>query len=122
MTKRKSNWHKSKRVTTAEFVRNRDVVRSRDEGCCVRCLYLFGLIVPGKCCDHYTAQAQGGDDKLSNLWLLCEDCHDDKTQRESNSLSGFTPIIGADGWAIEEPDWMQVIAERNRKREEQIGF
>ncbi|ABA79168.1 hypothetical protein GQF56_07200 [Rhodobacter sphaeroides] len=117
MTNRKqSNWSSSKRKVTAAYRKNRDIVRNRDQGICVRCFMLTGRIVLASDCDHLQNVNSGGTDDLSNLWMLCKDCHRSKTQRESNGLIGFDPIIDYDtGWPIPEMDWKQVISERNRE-------
>lgn len=116
MTNRKqSNWSSSKRKVTAAYKRNRDLVRNRDHGTCVRCFVLTGRIVLASDCDHYIPVSNGGSDELCNLWLLCRDCHTDKTQRESNGKSGFNPLTDYEtGWSLDEPDWQQVINERNK--------
>lgn len=120
VSKRESGWHRSKRVTTTKFIKNREIVRRRDQGCCIRCLVMDGLTVPGKEVDHFIPEARGGTDELSNLILLCRECHQEKTQRESNGLSGFKERTGLDGWSIAEPDWLEIIASRNRERESNL--
>lgn len=120
--KRKSNWHKSQRVTTRLYRINREIVRRRDQGCCIYCLEMFGRVNAGTEVDHFIPQARGGSDELSNLILTCAEHHTEKTQRESNRLSGFKERTGLDGWAIQEPDWLAVIAKRNKEYYERIGI
>lgn len=121
-SKRKSNWSSSRRKTTALYLRNRDIVRRRDDGCCIRCLTLENRIVGGRECDHFIPESKGGSDELSNLWYLCIACHRLKTQRESNGMSGFNERIGLDGWPLVEPDWLEIIKERNEKFYSNKGF
>lgn len=110
-SKKQSNW--AGKATTAEYRRNRPIVNKRDKGCCVRCLILFGQVINATNCDHYIPSSRGGSDDISNLWMLCSDCHDEKTQRESNKKAGFKTVIGLDGDCITEPDWLEIIAKAN---------
>lgn len=104
------------------YRKNRETVRSRD-AMCVRCYVLDGVITPGKECDHWTNLAQGGTHDLENLWMLCCDCHRDKTQREANGLTGFSERINPeDGWNVEEPDWAEVIKQRHAAWQVDRGF
>lgn len=119
-SKKASRW--TGRKTTAEFRRNREIVRNRDCGHCVRCFVLHGIISIGSDVDHYVPDAKGGSDHLDNLWLLCRSCHDEKTRRESQGLSGFKPRVGLDGWQIVEEDWLEVIAQRNNDRLEGLNL
>lgn len=119
-SKKKSNW--TGRNTTAEFRRNREIVRNRDAGHCARCFILHGIISIGADVDHYVPVSKGGTDDLGNLWLLCFECHREKTMRESNGMSGFIQRVGLDGWTIEEPDWLEEIAQRNKDRLEGINI
>ncbi|WP_112312266.1 HNH endonuclease [Pseudogemmobacter bohemicus] len=108
-------WASSNRISSAEYKRNRDHARNRDQGCCVRCLIIDGLIVPARDCDHWISQAQGGSDNLDNLWMLCGACHDDKTAQEAAGRSGFRSRIDySSGWAIDEPDWKKIIEDRTK--------
>lgn len=122
MQKRKSNWGSSKRTTTRLYRINREIVRKRDQGCCIYCLEIDGRVTAGVDCDHFIPHSKGGTDELSNLWLLCSECHSEKTQRESNGYAGFKERTGLDGWTIEEPDWLAVIAKRNKDYYERIGI
>ena len=36
--------------------------------------------------DHNIPLSQGGDDSERNLWLMCKECHDQKTQEESQGI------------------------------------
>ncbi|WP_444668469.1 HNH endonuclease [Cereibacter changlensis] len=109
----KSNWSSSKRVKTKEFIRNREIVRSRDK-VCIRCFVLHGLYVPGKEVDHWQPQAFGGTDELDNLWMLCSSCHSAKTNYENADRVGFpSQTDHRTGWPVEEPDWQSVIKQRH---------
>ena len=122
MQKRKINWGSSQRTTTCLFRINREIVRKRDEGCCIYCLERDGIVTAGTEVDHYIPQSRGGTDELSNLILTCAEHHQEKTQRESNGYVGFKERTGLDGWTIEEPDWLAVIAKRNEDYYERIGM
>lgn len=52
-----------------------------DNGLCRNCKSK-GLIVPGNDVDHIKPISQGGSNELSNLQLLCKNCHKQKTARE----------------------------------------
>jgi 5-methylcytosine-specific restriction protein A len=54
-------------------IRERDGYRCRACGCAVR----VGQV------DHVTPLDSGGSDDDSNLQLLCDDCHVDKTNKDS---------------------------------------
>ena len=107
----------SNRQHSKEFSRNRIRVRQRDMGCCIRCLTLEGRIVPGMDVDHFIPVSKGGGDDLYSLWLLCKDCHSEKTARESNGLSGFKTRFGLDGWPLADNDWLEIIKERQKEYE-----
>lgn len=55
---------------------------------------------------------------MDNLWLLCRDCHKEKTAREANGHSGFKVRFGLDGWPLEDKDWLEIIKERQKEYEE----
>lgn len=112
-----TGWSKD-RIETRQFRRNRSYVRKRDNGLCVRCWTLFKRISVATDCDHLINVAQGGSDYTSNLWMLCNDCHWEKTKREQRGLPGFGHIIGLDGWPLEGDsieDWQRVIEKRNAR-------
>ena len=95
------------------YRRHRDIIRRRD-AYCVRCYVLHGLITPARDCDHHVNLMKGGSHDLHNLWMLCTDCHLNKTNNEKNGRSGFTPETDwSTGWDIEEPDWAEVIRQRH---------
>ena len=104
----------SNRQHSKEFSRNRILVRKRDMGCCVRCLTLEARVVPGMDVDHFIPVSKNGSDGMENLWLLCRDCHSEKTAREANGLSGFKTRFGLDGWPLEDRDWLEIIEARNQ--------
>ncbi len=56
-------------------------VKQRDNLLCQHCLRQ-GLVVTGITVDHIQPKAHGGTDALSNLQLLCEACHRQKTATE----------------------------------------
>ncbi|PHM52827.1 HNH endonuclease [Xenorhabdus sp. KK7.4] len=56
-------------------------VKQRDNFLCQHCLRQ-GLVVTGITVDHIQPKAHGGTDALSNLKLLCEACHRQKTATE----------------------------------------
>ena len=81
----------------------REVVLARDEGFCVECR-ARGLFVAGNHVDHIKPKAEGGGDELTNLQLLCADCHTDKSQAEGARAQGRRGKrkrpIGSDGWPV----------------------
>lgn len=89
MTRQKYNWQTSKRVKSPQFIKNRAIVRNRDQGCWIRCLTLHGRIVQGRDVYYFIPLAYGGTDDLWNLWLLCGPCHDLKISYESKDRFGF---------------------------------
>ncbi|MDC9583254.1 HNH endonuclease [Xenorhabdus sp. PR6a] len=56
-------------------------VKQRDKHLCQHCL-LQGRVVTGITVDHIQPKARGGTNALSNLQLLCEACHRQKTATE----------------------------------------
>ncbi|PHM36490.1 HNH endonuclease [Xenorhabdus innexi] len=56
-------------------------VKQRDNHLCRPCLRQ-GRAVTGTTVDHIQPKAHGGTDALSNLQLLCEACHRQKTATE----------------------------------------
>lgn len=108
--KKNTSW--GNRTVTKEYVKNREIVRLRDRGFCVRCEVLESRLVLGKDVDHHVPYSKGGSDHVLNLQLLCEQCHRGKTARESNGYQGFQLRYGLDGWPVSEPDWLEIIKER----------
>ncbi|WP_219930824.1 HNH endonuclease [Alcaligenes faecalis] len=43
-----------------------------------------GLVTYGNEVDHMTPKSEGGTDDFENLQTICEDCHKEKTRRESS--------------------------------------
>ena len=107
---RNTSW--GNRQHSKEFSRNRIRVRQRDQGCCIRCFTIENRIVPGQDVDHFIPVSKGGSDTMLNIWLLCRDCHSEKTAREANGLSGFKTRFGLDGWPLEDKDWLEIIKKR----------
>lgn len=48
--------------------------------------------------DHIQALVNGGEDKETNLQVLCIPCHEAKTAQDLGTT--FRPRIGADGWPV----------------------
>ncbi|MFH8346774.1 HNH endonuclease [Streptomyces sp. NPDC018045] len=57
-----------------DFHKRRALVLARDRFTCQRCGSKTELEV-----DHLTPVSKGGSWELSNLWVLCRDCHRRKT-------------------------------------------
>ncbi len=60
----------------------RKFVLERDEHMCQECLR-NGRYTLGNQVDHIVNKADGGTDRLSNLEVLCQSCHEKKTKSES---------------------------------------
>lgn len=58
-------------------------ILERDRHLCVNHLNNLGKFVPANIVDHIVNKAQGGTDDPSNLESICDECHQAKTQRES---------------------------------------
>lgn len=58
----------------------------RDDYICVLC-EAKDITTPATTVDHIKAKAHGGDDSLSNLQSLCDDCHKHKTATEGQNKS-----------------------------------
>ena len=65
-----------------EWRKVRAAVLDRDMRMCQRC-YRQGRYKAGNEVDHIVPKARGGRDTLSNLEVICRDCHRDKTAQES---------------------------------------
>ncbi|GAA0406297.1 hypothetical protein GCM10010357_29090 [Streptomyces luteireticuli] len=78
----KRTWKPSARNLTrpGDFHRRRALVLARDRFTCQRCGARRELEV-----DHLVPVARGGTWELSNLWVLCRDCHRRKTYFEDRS-------------------------------------
>lgn len=86
--KYKTGWAVSQNGKTAsdrgygyKWQKLRELVIRRDKGLCQECLRL-GFVTAGSDVDHILSKAKGGTDDLSNLQLLCKECHKKKTQEE----------------------------------------
>lgn len=118
--------------------RSREIVRHRDKGVCVRCLTLWGRVVPASEADHLIGRAQGGTHDPLNMWLLCgqrghsNTCHGQKTDREKGKRfdvnKPFYDVINpATGWPISEDKdehgnpvdslgyWQEIIRKRSAR-------
>ena len=101
-----------------EYKRNRVIIVERDCGMCFRCFHLHGIMRRDIQCDHYIPLHKSINHSLNNLWLLCNECHKDKSRRESYGQSGFSIPTDSDGWRIEgyvEPDWPKLIEAKNNR-------
>lgn len=68
-------------------VRDRNKIRERDCGLCQECKR-NGFARTGAQVDHITPLWKGGSDESGNKELLCCDCHDAKTKRETAERAG----------------------------------
>ena len=110
MKTKNTSW--GNRTVTKEFSRNREIVRLRDRGFCVRCEVLENRLVLGRDVDHHVPVSKGGSDNLDNLGLLCKVCHRGKTARESNGYQGFPLKYDLSGWPVEDHEWPKIYKER----------
>ena len=78
----------------SRWVRLRKLVIARDKGLCQACLRQ-GYVSEGTECDHILPRAKGGEDELSNLQMLCKDCHKAKTARDDRETQRMER---RDGW------------------------
>jgi 5-methylcytosine-specific restriction protein A len=58
-------------------------ILKRDMGLCQVCIK-EGVYTPAKAVDHIKPKAAGGNDNPINLQSICNECHQIKTQRDSN--------------------------------------
>ena len=65
------------RLRGSAGVKDRERIKRRDCGMCQQC-GRAGTVV-----DHKRPLWDGGSDADENKWLLCGECHDDKTKREA---------------------------------------
>jgi 5-methylcytosine-specific restriction protein A len=68
-------------------VKDRQRIKERDCGLCVRC-QKEGRVSLGKVVDHIVPLWAGGSDEDENKQLLCDPCHDAKTAREAKERAG----------------------------------
>lgn len=73
-----------KRGYGGEWRKLREEVLDRDQGLCQECRRQ-GRITPGTDVDHIVPKSQGGSDAMTNLQVLCRDCHKRKTSRENRA-------------------------------------
>ncbi|WP_316886413.1 HNH endonuclease [Ralstonia thomasii] len=66
------------RITGSAGVRQRKRIRERDNYHCKKC----GVPVLKGEVDHKVPLEEGGSNDDSNLWLLCDECHKEKTARD----------------------------------------
>lgn len=111
--KKQSGWHRSNRVSTAEYRRNRQLVIIRDRGLCIYCEVIHNRITPFDEVDHWIPQAYGGDDDMNNLSCLCKPHHDLKTRHEAKDRIGFPFMVNPNtGYRIKPTDFAQIIRKR----------
>nr|WP_136252865.1 HNH endonuclease [Ningiella ruwaisensis] len=87
--KDRAGWHNNERLKGNDTKRGygwewrklRKIVLERDNHLCQICLKK-GKAVTGNQCDHIIPKSRGGTDSLSNLQILCVDCHRKKTAKE----------------------------------------
>lgn len=75
------NGNSSKRGYDYKWQKLREAVKQRDKGLCQFCLKK-GIVKAGNHCDHITSKSQGGTDSITNLQMLCHQCHAHKTATE----------------------------------------
>lgn len=51
-------------------------------------------------CDHIVPVSQGGTDAMSNLRMLCKECHAEVTRAQIRAATSKKVQIGVDGWPI----------------------
>lgn len=68
-------------------VKDRNRIRERDCGLCQKCKQENRVSI-GQAVDHIIPLWKGGSDEDSNKWLLCHECHDEKTKREASERAG----------------------------------
>lgn len=87
--KKLGGWHGNERLKGNAAQRGygsawqalRKEVLKRDKHLCQSCLNK-GIAKTGTHCDHIIPKSKGGTDAMSNLQILCVDCHNRKTARE----------------------------------------
>lgn len=77
----RENGTASQRGYGSEWRKLRQIVLDRDKHLCQYCLSK-GIAKTGTHCDHIRPKSKGGTDALSNLQILCVDCHNHKTATE----------------------------------------
>ena len=91
---RKHGWSRGKRATAgnrhargygSKWDKIRKNILQRDDYLCVA-HRRKGKLVPGNEVDHIVNKESGGTDHTSNLQTLCNGCHKEKTQKESNNV------------------------------------
>lgn len=80
-------------------------IRARDHDLCQACIRKgAGYIGQYGAVDHKVPKTEGGSDDDSNLEVLCDPCHADKTAAESMRARGLQPSVrttfGRDGWPV----------------------
>lgn len=92
------------RMRGRQWMRLRSAILQRDPIC--RSCETKGRVRPSTIVDHLVPLSLGGSDEPSNLAGTCNDCHQDKTQREAAKAQGRTyrhrPRIGLDGFPVDE--------------------
>jgi len=85
------------RLTGRVGVEQRKRIRERDNYCCQMC----GRATPVGAVDHKVALVNGGSNDDTNLQLLCDPCHEDKTRADlgqrvktGTNASGMPTSVG----------------------------
>lgn len=81
----------------------RAAVLRRDMRLCQPCLAL-DRTTQAEEVDHITNKAAGGRDGMENLQAICVPCHIEKDKREARAANSKRPVVGLDGWPIEQGD------------------
>ena len=89
-----------KRITGNDHTKARNAVIERDGPLCLHCLKK-GHVSVGLEMDHINPLHKGGDNSITNLQMLCRDCHDAKTRTELG-WKDRKPLTGLDGWPVDE--------------------
>ena len=98
----RSNWSNESRQERgygADYQRARKLVVARDCGLCQTCRRA-GRITSFTQCDHILSKTKGGTNDASNLELICDRCHEIKSQAEQGKTRRFKSIPGKDGWPV----------------------
>lgn len=79
---KESRGNRHERGYGTQWDKIRKLVLQRDDNLCQECLKQHRVTI-GTHVDHIQSKAKGGTDDLDNLQTLCEQCHKDKTLRET---------------------------------------
>ena len=87
----------TERIRGRRWMTIRERIFQRDCGLCQTC-QRNGRLTPGTQIDHIVALTNDGSNDDDNLEVICDDCHDIKT----NADLGYKPLVttGLDGWPV----------------------